>query len=202
MTYSVQWQTAQLFWWGNCIFSLYTSWQSALSLGKTSSCTAEVRTILQAALSVFLKEKTDPSAQPAGCWQHHKQGRKSQFVCKRGNKNKRVCCWTVIFLAPLSPVQGFWYLSSPLLHVYNFVIVSGHIWGSFAERWQHLQQEWKWEMLSGTLTLSRAEPEAVKWNQGQSGDKDALWERASEHMSSKGQHKEKRTGKLRGVGKW
>lgn len=36
MTYSAQWQTALLFWWGNCIFPLSSSWQSALSLGKTN----------------------------------------------------------------------------------------------------------------------------------------------------------------------
>lgn len=49
------------------------------ALGRqTSSCTAGGKTqLLQMGLSVFLMEKTDPSAQPAGCWQHDKQEGKS-----------------------------------------------------------------------------------------------------------------------------
>lgn len=57
------------------------------------------------------------------------------------------------------------------------------------------------EMLSGTPTLSRPDTGAVKLNRGQSGDKDALWRKASEHLSSKGRHKVKNAGKLGGVGK-
>lgn len=203
MGYSVQWQTALLFWWGNCIFPLSTSWQRAFSLGQTNK---------------FLYCR----------WENTASASVSQHVPEAKNWSLSTACWlpaarqareeiTGMYVREETKIRGFaagsWFFGiivlSRRLWVFAFPSsacvqvcdgLSPHL-RKFCREVTTFTTGVKMEMLSGTLTLSRPETEAVKRNRGQSGDKDALWGRASEHPSSKGRHKVKIAGKFGGVGK-
>lgn len=65
---------------GKLYLSLSTSWQSAFSLGQTNKFLYCRWANCKRLSGCSWRRKTDPSAQPAGCWQHGKKGVKSQ-VC-------------------------------------------------------------------------------------------------------------------------
>lgn len=144
-----QWQTALLFWWGNRIFPLSTSWQSAFSLGQTNKflyCWWENSFCKRTSASSWSR-KLIPQHSLLAAGSTSKGGN-HRFVCKRGNKNQGVCCRIMIFWLHY-PQYCFGVLYSPRLHVYKFVMVSAHIWGSFVGRWHHLLQVWKWRCCLG-----------------------------------------------------